>query len=562
MEVEREEMPCDVLFVGGGPANLAGAIHLMNLVESHNEAVAAGGEGEEIDEPMIVLVDKGSELGAHQLSGAVLDPRALTELIPDWKTTEGFPIERFVETEDMVFLTKGSHISAPWLPPEIVNLGKPIVSLGRLCAWLGEIAEEKGVNIFSGFAGTELLYDGDKVIGVRTGDRGVDKDGGKKDNFEAGYDLPATVTILGEGPRGNLTKKLIDRHNLDANCNPMAYEVGCKEVIELPEGTIKEGYVYHSIGYPLDMNTFGGSFLYSLSGDRVCIGMLVATDAQDPMMDCHLLLQKLKMHPFIKSKIGTGKVVKYGAKAVSIGGWASQPQLFHDGVMIVGDGGSFLNPMRIKGIHLSMKTGMLAAETAFECMKTGEAPASALAAYKQRIDDSWIRTEMEPATNMHANFSNGLVGGLVKTGAQYFFGPGPTKSFPADHTHMHTLEQHHRDGYEEEKLEYDNVYLMDKLTSVYNSGTQHDEDQPCHLKITDTEICATTCLKEYGNPCTKFCPAQVYNMVPNEENNNRLEMQVDFGNCVHCKTCDIRDPYQIITWVPPEGGNGPEYGFM
>lgn len=560
--MEREEMPCDVLFVGGGPANLAGAIHLMNLIEAHNESVANGGEGTEIDEPMIVLVEKGSEIGAHQLSGAVLDPRALTELIPDWRERDDFPVERFVEREEMTFLTREGAIRAPWLPPELVNHGKPIVSLGRLCEWLGGIAEEKGINIFAGFSGNDILWEGDAVAGVRTGDRGVDKNGQPKDNFEPGYDLTSPVTILGEGPRGHLTRKVVQRHKLDANSNPMAYEIGCKEVLELPEGTIEDGFVLHSVGYPLDMKTFGGAFMYHMGGDRVCIGMLVALDAADPMMDCHRKLQELKMHPYIRGMIGEGKVVKYGAKTVTIGGWNSRPQLYTDGAMIVGDAASFLNPMRIKGIHLSMKSGMLAAEAAFEAMKSGDASASSLKLYSDKVDASWIRTEMEPASNMHANFSNGFVGGMVKTGVQYFFGAGTPKSFTADHSHMKTIAEYYGDqNPEPPRLEVDGTYILDKLTDVYNSGTRHEEDQPCHLKIVDTEVCATQCREEYGNPCTKFCPAQVYNMVENEES-GRLEMQVDFSNCVHCKTCDIRDPYQIITWVPPEAGEGPEYGYM
>lgn len=563
--MERDEMPCDVLFVGAGPANLAGAIHLMNLIEAHNEAVSSGDkQGEVLDEPMIVVLEKGSEVGAHQLSGAVMDPRALSELIPDWRERDDFPLERWVEREDMIFLTENGHLNAPWLPPELVNHGKPIVSLGKLCAWLAEIAEEKGVNIFPGFAGYDLLWEGDAVAGVRTGDKGIGKDGQPKDNFEPGMDLQSPVTILGEGPRGHLTRKVIQRRQLDANSNPMAYELGCKEIIELPAGSIKDGFVYHTIGYPLDSKTFGGSFIYSLEGDKVCIGLLVALDAADPQLDVHEQLQTLKQHPFVKDLLGEGKVTKYGAKAVTIGGWGSMPQLYTDGAMIVGDSASFLNPLRIKGIHLSMKSGMLAAEAAFEAMLKGEATADVLKTYKERIDDSWVRTEMESSKNFHASFANGLWGGLVKVGVQYAFGPGTSLApFTADYTHMKTVADYYgnADNMAKPKPEYDGTYLVDKLTDVYHSGTMHEEQQPAHLKIIDTEVCATVCKEEYGNPCTKFCPAQVYNMRPNEAT-GRDEMEVDFANCVHCKTCDIRDPYQVITWMPPEGGNGPEYGTM
>jgi electron-transferring-flavoprotein dehydrogenase len=563
--MEREQMPLDVLFVGAGPANLAGAIHLMNLIEKHNEAIAAGTKtGEAISEPMIGIVEKGSRVGAHQLSGAVVDPKALDELIPDWRTRGDFPVERFCDREDMVFLTSTGKISAPWLPPEMHNLGKPIASLGRVCEWLGGIAESKGINIFPEFAGQELLWEGEQVAGVRTGDKGIGKDGLPKDNFEPGMDLIAKVTILGEGPRGHLARKLIERKKLDRDSNPMAYELGCKEILELPPGTVKDGFVLHGVGYPLDFKTFGGFFLYHLSGDRVCIGALVALDAKDPMLDVHEVLQRLKTHPYIKSLLANGnaKVVKYGAKTVTCGGWGSMPQLYTDGAMIVGDSASFLNPFRIKGIHLSMKSGMLAAEAAFEALVRGDARAEVLRLYKDRLDTSWIRTEMEPSKNFHAGFSAGVPFGAAKAGLAWMFGPGTSLvPFTEDHTHVEKMKDYYRNPALAEPIQYDGTYLVDKLTDVYHSSTQHDEHQPAHLKIIDTEICATTCREEYGNPCTRFCPAQVYNMRHNSSS-GRLEMEIDFSNCVHCKTCDIRDPYQIITWVPPKAGEGPEYGVM
>lgn len=562
--MEREEMPVDVLFVGAGPANLAGAIHLMDLIEAHNEAVASGDkEGEVLEEPMIAVLEKGSRVGAHQLSGAVLDPKAFDELMPGWRERDDVPVERFIERDEMIFLTNGSAIKAPWVPPEMNNHGKPVISLGKFCAWLAEVAEEKGVMIFPEFAGVDLLWEGDTVRGVRTGDKGVGPDGEPLDNFEPGMDLTSTVTILGEGPRGHLARKLIERRKLDAHSNPMVYEIGCKEVLELPEGRVTEGFAIHGLGYPLDMGTFGGWFLYSMGGNQVALGLLVALDAKDPYMDCHELLQHLKTHPYVKGILEGGKVVKYGAKTVTIGGWASVPQLYTDGAMIVGDSASFLNPFRIKGIHLSMKSGMLAAEAAFEAMLAGEAPAEALKVYKSKLDQSWIREEMEFSKNFHHNFRNGLVPGLVRTGLQYFFGPGDSiKSFDADHAHVQDVATYYAGGPQiPKKLDYDGEYLVDKLTDVFLSGTTHDEHQPAHLKIVDTEVCATTCKVEYGNPCTRFCPAQVYNMVDDPET-GRAEMRVDFSNCVHCKTCDIRDPYQIITWVPPRGGDGPEYGIL
>jgi electron-transferring-flavoprotein dehydrogenase len=562
--MEREEMPVDVLFVGAGPANLAGALHLMNLIAQHNADVEAGRkEGTVLDEPQIAILEKGSAVGAHQVSGAVLDPIALDELMPDWRERDDIPVERFIERDEMVFLTSGSHLKAPWVPPEMNNHGKPIFSLGRLCAWMAEQAEEKGVMIFPGFAGQDVLWDGDTVRGVRTGDKGVGPDGAPRDNFEPGMDLTAKVTIFGEGPRGHLTRKVIERRQLDAGRNPMVYEVGCKEVFELPEGSITEGFAIHGLGYPLDMKTFGGWFLYSMGGDKACLGLLVAADAKDPYMDCQQLLQRLKMHPYIKGILGNGKVVKYGAKTVTIGGWGSVPQVYTDGAMIVGDSASFLNPFRIKGIHLSMKTGMLAAEAAFEALIRDQADATVLKAYADKLDASWVRQEMEFSKNFHAGFEGGILSGMIKTGLAYLFGPGAAiKPFSADYTHMKKLRDYYQSGPQlDVKLPYDGTYLVDKLTDVYLSGTTHDEHQPAHLKIVDTEVCATTCKEEYGNPCTKFCPANVYEMRFNEKS-GRDEMFVNFSNCVHCKTCDIRDPYQMITWVPPQGGEGPEYGIL
>ncbi|NOY27325.1 MAG: electron transfer flavoprotein-ubiquinone oxidoreductase [Oligoflexia bacterium] len=562
--MERESMPVDVLFVGGGPACLAGAIHLMDLIEKHNESAP---EDQQLEEPMIALIEKGSEVGAHGISGAILDPRALTELIPDWQTRDDFPHERTVDAESMQFLTKTGAITAPIIPPFLKDHGLPIISVAKLEKWLAEGAEEKGVMVFPGFAGVDLLWDEDddkRVTGVRTGDKGVDAHGEPKGTFELGMDLEAKVTILGEGPRGHLARKLIEKLELDKDSQPQVYEVGCKELLDMPEGSVTRGEVTLLAGYPLDLDTFGGGFIYTMAGDKLAIGLLVSLNAKDPAMDCHYLLQKLKNHPFVRRKLAGGKVVKYGAKTVTVGGWASVPKLYGAGAMLCGDTASFLNPMRIKGIHLSMKTGMLAAETAFAALLSGDSSESALAAFAQKVDQSWVKEEMEPAKNWHSAFENGMVQGGFRGGLQFLFGPGKDiQPFHADYKEMRKKAAVYgsNDYPARDDLTYDNEYIVDKLTDVYRSGTKHDEDQPCHLLIADREICATKCKEEYGNPCERFCPAQVYNMVDNQES-GRKEMQVDFANCVHCKTCDIRDPYQIIRWVPPEGGQGPEYGVL
>ena len=559
--MERESMPVDVLFVGGGPACLAGAIHLMDLIEAHNETA----EGDaKIEEPMIALIEKGSEVGSHGISGAVLDTRALDELIPDWKERDDFPVERTVEAEEMVLLTEKRSLRAPLMPPPLQDHGRPIISIARFQKWLAGIAEEKGVMLFPGFAGNELLWDGDQVIGVRTGDKGVGADGEPKPNFEPGMDLESPVTILGEGPRGHLVRQLVNKLDLAKDAQPQVYEIGVKEILELPPGSVKRGEVTLTMGYPLDTNTFGGAFLYTLGGDRVAVGLLVGLGAADPAMDAHYMLQQLKNHPYIREKLKGGKVVKYGAKTVTVGGWASMPKLYAGGAMIVGDSASFLNPLRIKGIHLSMKSGMLAAEAAFEAMKRKEATEDVLRAYKEAIDASWIREEMEPAKNFHAGYENGLIPGLFKTGLSMVFGPGKDiVPFEADYAHMKKVAAvHGSKGYpSRDDLVYDGEYLVDKLTDVYHSATKHDEHQPAHLHVLEPDICSTRCTEEYGNPCERFCPAQVYNMETDEESGKR-KLRIDFSNCVHCKTCDIRDPYQIIRWVPPEGGDGPEYGVL
>ena len=558
--MQREQMPVDVLFVGGGPASLAGAIRLLDLIRAHNDS----GASPRIEEPTIALMEKGSEIGSHAVSGAVLDPRALDELIPDWRTRAPDFVERHVEDETFVVLTESLAFEAPAMPPGLGDHGLPIISIARFQKWLAGVAEEKGLTIFPGFAGTQLLWEGDRVVGVRTGDKGIGPDGQPKDSFEPGYDLVSKVTILGEGPRGTLTRQLVNRLGLDAHSQPQVFEVGVKEIIEMPPGTVTKGEVILTLGFPLGLDTFGGAFVYALAGDRYAIGLLVGLDAKDPGMDAHYLLQKLKNHPYFRAKLGKGKVVKYGAKAVSVGGWASIPQLYADGAMIAGDSASFLNPMRIKGIHLSMKSGMLAAETAFEALKRGDSSAEVLAAYKTKVDASWIREEMEPAKNFHSYFEKGVLGGLAQVGLSLVLGPGKDiVPFHADYEGMRKSSHVHADGRlpARDDLVYDDTYIVSKLTDVYFSGTKHEEQQPAHLKVVDREICATQCKEEYGNPCTRFCPAQVYNM-HFDATSGREELHIDFSNCVHCKTCDIRDPYQIITWVPPEGGNGPEYGIL
>ncbi len=588
---EREAVDCDVCFVGAGPACLAGAIHLNNLIEAHNERAV-------LDDSMtplqakIALLEKGSDVGAHGISGAVLDPLALQELIPDWKERPDFPLEQWVERESMMILTsEQSGIEWPFLPPELHDTGKPIISIARFQKWLGEIASDRGVEILTGTAGWDLLYDEQgAVAGVRTRDRGLDAQGNPKSEYEPGANVNAKITIIGEGPRGHLSRILMQKYNLQEGRNEMGYEMGCKEVLQFPKGTIKEGFVKLIAGYPLGLpampgSTFGGGFIYSMSDDRVCIGLLAVLDADNPDQDVQYLLQKLKLHPKIRNVLGKGKVIKYGAKAVTVGGWGCMPKLYAPGAMIVGDSASFLNAVRIKGIHLAMKSGMLAAETAFESLLKQDNSDTVLSAYKEKIDESWIKKEMEPSRNFHTDIStkNMVVSGIGYLSSQVF---GGSSIHPGheDHEGMKTLQQKYKGDlskrpemyepgrYSDLKAHYkgadEDPYIIDKLTAVYFSGSLHDEHQPCHLKVQPeiknfaADHCVTRCTEEYGNPCERFCPAQVYNIVEDLQAASGKRLQVDFSNCVHCKTCDIRDPYQIIQWVPPEGGEGPDYDFL
>jgi len=572
--MERHTMPVDVLFVGGGPASLAGAIHLMDLIQQHNATAPAD---EQLDAPMIALIDRGTALGASEsgasqggaqaVSGEVLDPVALQELVPDWQERGDFPLERTINRQDMYLLTEKRALKAPMVAPFLQDHGLPIISVARFQRWLAGIAAGKGVKILSGLAGVDLLWDADdpgKVVGVRTGDKGVDKDGSPKPTYVPGMDLEAKITVLGEGPRGHLSRILINKLELDRDSQPQVYQLGCTEVLEMPPGSVKRGEVTLLAGFPLDLETFGDAAITTMAGDRICVEMRVSLDARDPAMDCQYLLQKLKNHPKVRRQLAGGKVVQFGARTVSVGGWASMPTPHAAGAMIVGDSASFFNPMRLKGIHLAMKSGMLAAETAFQALLSGDTSDKAMARFKDMIDASWIKTELAPALNWRAAMSEGLVAGGFKGVRQFLFGPGQeVAALQPDFEGMRKAAAvHGSHPYpSQDDLSYDGSYLVDKQTAAALSGRRHDAQQPTHLVIQDTGICATRCKEEYGNPCVRLCPAQVYSMVESHAT-GREELQVDFGNCVDCKACDIRDPYQIIQWVPPEGGQGAGHGLL
>jgi electron-transferring-flavoprotein dehydrogenase len=559
MSNERETLEMDVLLVGAGPANLACALQLSKLIAAHNEVAKQSG-AKTLDEISIGVIEKASEIGAHQLSGAVLDPISLRELIPDF-ASEGAPLEAPVGEEHVYFLSGRGKIPMPILPPPLRNHGNYVVSLNKLVRWLGEKCEAAGVNIFPEFPGAEMLYEGDAVIGVRTGDKGVDKTGKAKPNFEPGVDIAARVTVLGEGVRGSLAKQMIDRLNLGRDTDPQVYSVGIKELWEMPDDRFAPGSVIHTMGWPLDSHTFGGSWVYGMRDRIIDVGLAVGLDYRDPSIDPHHEFQHFKTHPLVSDLLKGGKLVRYGAKAMPVGGWYTMPQLTSDGVMIIGDAAGMLNGERLKGIHTAIKAGMLAAETILDALIKNDFTRNTLGAFDKNLKESYIGRELYKARNFHQAFDRGRMFGLMTEGISIVTGGRLPSRLPikAGHQHMRKLEPGGRqDRYA--GLKYDGQLTIDKLTDVYHSGTHHDEDQPAHLKVLDFNICVGRCVEEYGNPCQNFCPANVYEMVDAGDDKRRL--QINSSNCVHCKTCDIMDPYQIINWVPPEGGGGPNYRNM
>jgi len=562
--MDRETLEFDVVFVGAGPANLSGALHLTNLIKRHNESSA-----NPLGDIEIAVIEKGASVGAHILSGAVMDPKALKELIPDF-VEQGAPLESPVLADSFLYLTSKRAIRSPITPPPLKNHGYYVVSLNRLTAWLGEKCEEAGVNIFPEFPGADLLYDDqDRVLGVRTGDKGIDKEGKRKANYEPGVDLRARLTVLGEGPRGSLTKQLVQRLGLDQGCEPQVYSIGVKELWELPDDRYPAGTVTHTVGFPSDSMTYGGGWIYGMQNNIINIGYVTGLDYKDPLLDPHAEFQRYKTHPFIARLLDGGKMIRYGAKTIAAGGYFAIPRTYADGVLLVGDCAGFLNSQRLKGIHSAIKSGMLAAETIFAALLAGDFSAKQLQHFETRVNESWIIPELKKVRNFHAGFKHGRWLGIVNTGLQFFTGGRAWGIFDRDrakpgHEEMRKVSAY---GYRGDNLEqrydglrFDGKLTFNKVTDVYHAAVGHDEDQPAHLHVLDTNICSTRCAEEYANPCQRFCPAAVYEMV--EDGSGKRRLQINFSNCVHCKTCDIMDPYQIINWVTPEGGGGPDYKGM
>jgi electron-transferring-flavoprotein dehydrogenase len=518
-------------------------------------------------EPLAVAVlEKSRQSGSHMLSGAVLDTSGLDELLPDWKT-RGAPVETPVRGDRIYYLTERSRLRSPFTGP-LSNHGNYVISLNRFVRWLSEQAEAEGIDIFTGFAGTEVLFEGDRVIGVRTGDRGIDKHGERKGTFEPGVDIKAAVTIFADGVRGNLTKTLISKLHLDGPV-PQRYAIGIKELWEIPPDRVSPGSVVHTMGYPLRTEEFGGGFIYGLPEGRLAIGFVVGLDYRDPLFDPHMAFQRFKQHPLVAEMLRGGQMTRYGAKALPEGGWHAIPRCYVDGALIVGDAAGFMNSMRLKGIHLAMKSGICAADAAFDAVRSGDVSASVLATFQRMVNAGSLRRELYRVRNVHQAFGAGLFAGVACAGLAPLTGgwwPRGLLSSEAGHERMARLARYYRTEHPDpdgtsNAVKVDRRVTFDKLTNVHYSGTRHDEDQPVHLLVADTDVCRTRCREEYGNPCVRFCPAHVYEMVDDGTGDGR-RLQINASNCVHCKTCDIMDPYQIITWVPPEGGGGPEYEGM
>jgi electron-transferring-flavoprotein dehydrogenase len=468
----------------------------------------------------------------------------------------------------MYLLTRNGKIKSPLIPPPLSNHGNYVISISKLTEWLAQVVENSGVDVFAGFAGTEVLYEGDRVVGVRTGDKGIDPEGQRKPNFEPGIDLHAKVTVFGEGSRGSLTKMLIKRFKLDEGKNPPSFVLGVKEVWEVPEARMEAGDVIHTVGYPHGSRTYGGGYIYGMKNHRISVGLMTGLDYEDPFMDPHREFQRFKLHPFVAQLLKGGKVLQYGANTAPVGGYFSIPRLFFNGGVIVGDSGNLFMSQKIKGVHVAMKSGTLAAETILEALLRDDFSEEQLEQYQTALFKSRVGQDIYQARNFHQAFQGGLYKGLIKGAVQYALGGRILKArlgAEPDWTHLERVKDYYGTDLptDEQKgvLKYDGERTFDKETDIYFSGTTHEEQQPPHLKIEDLNICHTKCREEYHNPCQRFCPASVYEMEIDEET-GRPNLKINFSNCLHCKTCDIKDPYEIITWVPPEGGGGPKYTIM
>ena len=542
MEVNRESMDYDVVVVGAGPSGLATAIKIKQLNPDIN----------------VCILEKGSEVGAHILSGNVFETRALDELIPDWREKDS-PIKTKVSKEKFLFLSKNKSLSWPtWLLPSVQkNHNNYIISLANLCRWLATEAENLGVEIFPGFAASKILYSEDnKVLGVQTGDMGIDKNGNNKDSFEPGININAKVTVFAEGCRGHLGKELIKKYNLSEGKSPQQYGIGFKEIWEIDESQHEEGLVMHTAGWPLDNSTYGGSFCYHAEKKQIFLGYVIGLDYKNPYLSPYDEFQKFKTHPAIRKILTNGKRIAYGARALIEGGLQSLPKMYLPGALLVGCDAGTLNMPKIKGSHTAMKSGIIAGETIVDHLINSKP----LSEYEKKFNNSWLYKELYAARNVKPSFNWGLIPAIIFTGIDQIIFRG---KLPFTLKHKHADHESLQFAKNSEKIEYpkyDGVFTFDKTSSVYLTGTNHEDDQPVHLQLKDKDLPINYTLSEYDEPSQRYCPAGVYEV----DKTDPLipKFIINAQNCIHCKTCDIKEPSQNITWVVPEGSGGPNYANM